>query len=149
MMKKNTLQQMKKLSILSAALLLTACQSIPTTQQSSETNTPVNNKEVQVQTRQQVLEVDDVNQLSPAVSGLISQADAQKKADNNIAAMRTLERAIRIAPRHPESYYLLGELHFAEGNQTQARSLAQKAISLGATGKVRKQSLQLISKTEK
>lgn len=147
-MKNRALKQMKKLSLLSAVLFLTACQSIPTTQQSSEKNQPV--KQTQVQTRQQqVLEVDDVNQLSPAVSALITQAQAQKNTGNSVAAMSSLERAIRIAPRHPESYYRLGELHFEQGNLTQARSLAQKAISLGATGKIRKQSLQLIGKAAK
>jgi len=68
----------------------------------------------------------------------------QQQAGNNQQAMATLERAIRIAPRYQEGYYRLAQVHYQQGNYSQALSLAQKAISLGASGQLRQQSLAMI-----
>ncbi|MFT4837356.1 MAG: tetratricopeptide (TPR) repeat protein [Psychromonas sp.] len=63
------------------------------------------------------------------------------------AAASSLERAIRIAPRFPESYYRLGELRYQEGVYNQAVLLAQKALRLGAAGMLRRQAQDLVSKS--
>lgn len=116
-----------------------------------QTTTPAHNqgKSEQPDKKQSIAltKIDDVNEISPAINSLLKQAKYQHETGNINSAFSTLERAIRIDPRFPESYYLLGELHYERGNDRQAGSLAQKAISLGASGNVRDKALSLIKKT--
>lgn len=79
-----------------------------------------------------------------AVSSLLDRAEKQMNAGKLSSANSSLERAIRIAPRYPESYYRLALLRYQQGQYNQARSLAQKSISLGAKGGLHKQALKLI-----
>lgn len=69
---------------------------------------------------------------NPAVISLVDRAERQRQAGDNVAAAQTLERAIRIAPRHGELYYRLSEVRFAQQNFTQSEQLCRKAISLSA-----------------
>jgi len=144
------IKNIKKLVLLSAFAFLTGCQTIASlgTHTDQVANDPVIDQKLTVkQQKMKLAEVDDVSAVSPAVSSLLLQAERQHDAGNIKASISSLERAIRIAPRFPESYYRLGALHLEEGHYSQARSLAQKAISLGASGEVRQQALALIEKS--
>lgn len=148
-------------SLLFAAFFLTACQTVPNQQVQPESNNKAKPAATKQQKPQQEKEkakpktaaVDEVVSLSPAVSNLLDQAEKQQQAasesGNYNATIATLERAIRIAPRYPESYYRLAKIRFQQGNYAQALSLAQKAISLGASGKLKQQSLSLIAISDK
>ena len=88
--------------------------------------------------------VDAVVTAPPAVQSLLSKAVAQHRDGNNAAAATTVERAIRIAPRYPDSYYLLAQIKLEQGQTGQARSLARKALALGADGELKNQAEDLI-----
>ena len=90
--------------------------------------------------------VDHATQAPVAVIVLLQRAAQQTSSGNSLAAQASLERAIRIAPRHPESYYRLGEWHYQQGNDSQARALAQKALSLGAQGPLKQQVIALLAR---
>lgn len=146
--------RIQHVSLLCTAFLLTACQTLPDQQPLVETNNETQKAKTTVtatpQTKKhQAPKVDEVAKISPAVSSLLSQANTQQQAGNHQAAISTLERAIRVAPRYPESYYRLASIHFQQGNYQQAATLAQKAISLGASGRLREQSLSLIANSSK
>ena len=91
--------------------------------------------------------VDHVAQAPAAVVTLIDKAEQQLNKGDENAAVLSLERAIRIAPRYPESYYRLGKLRFDQSHYDQARALAQKAISLGASGWLRWQAERLVEQS--
>ena len=148
------MNKIKYLSLVCTILSLTACSNIQTPESSNDKNQQQTNPVDEIkpteqlkQEKPQVTKVDKVSDVSPAVISLITQAKQQSKSGNTNAAMSSLERAIRIAPRYPESYYQLGEIHYQQGDKLQARSLAQKAITLGASGQVREQALKLIGKS--
>jgi uncharacterized protein HemY len=71
--------------------------------------------------------------LSPASSALVTQAHAQAKSGDSIAASATLERALRIEPDNPLLWIELGRLRLNENNAAQADSMGRKALAL-ATG---------------
>ena len=87
--------------------------------------------------------VDNVAQAPAAVTALLKRAQQQRRDGNQQAAAASLERAIRIAPRYPESYFRLGELRYQQEIYDQARSLAEKALSLGADLWLRRQAQSL------
>jgi len=127
-----------------SVLLLSACQTLPNEQVAVEKNSPKPSSTPSKKATQ-APKVDSVVTGSTITDNLLQQANMQQQAGDHQLAITTLERAIRIAPRYPKSYYRLAELHYQQGNYTQALSLAQKAISLGASGKLRRQSLTLIA----
>ena len=145
------MNKFKRFGLICLPLFLAACESIPS-------NTPIqeSNKEVKQVTEQQTepeskqqakekpAREDESIKASPAVITLLDRAEKQQKDGNNAAAVGSLERAIRISPRYPETYYRLGELRYQEGNYSQARSLGQKTLSLGAVGWLREQAKRLI-----
>lgn len=90
--------------------------------------------------------VDSAAKAPSAVVYLLKRAEQQAQNGGRKAAASSLERAIRMAPRFPESYYRLGELRYQEGAYNQAASLAQKALRLGAEGMLRRQAQDLINK---
>lgn len=90
--------------------------------------------------------IDSVVEAPVAVTKLINQAEQQVNTGNEQAAATSLERAIRIAPRFPDSYYHLAEIRYRQGRYSLAKSFAQKSISLGAKGWVRWQAERLVDK---
>ena len=90
-------------------------------------------------------EVDEVVSAPPAVDSLLKKAASQRRAGNETAAAATIERAIRIAPRYPTSYYMLADIRLEQGRTSQARSLANKALALGAEGELKTQAENLIA----
>jgi len=81
----------------------------------------------------------------PAVQSLLDKAVSQRRAGEVDAAVATVERAIRLAPRYPGSYYLLADIRFEQGQTAQARSLAQKSLALGADGELKRRVEDLIA----
>ncbi|MFT5806707.1 MAG: tetratricopeptide (TPR) repeat protein [Moritella dasanensis] len=145
----------KRLCLLALPWLLTACGSIPTynsngTEVQGATNTNVDKTSEQSNPAPSVkpkqAAVDDTAQAPAAVLSLMKRADKQVKSGDNGGAIASLERAIRIAPRYPETYYRLGERYFYQGNYKQARSLAEKSITLGADWLLRRQAESLIER---
>lgn len=137
----NVVKLGKKLILLILLTLLTACQTVQKSKQDifdNKQTTPSEQRAIKL------TEVDKVNELSAPVIDLLAQAKQQQARGDNAAAITTIERAIRIAPRSPESYYQLAMLHFQQKNYAQARSLAQKTLTLGAVDKLRQQALKLI-----
>jgi predicted Zn-dependent protease len=71
--------------------------------------------------------------LSSASSALVTQAHAQVRSGDSVAASATLERALRIEPDNPLLWIELGRLRLNENNAVQADSMGRKALAL-ATG---------------
>jgi Flp pilus assembly protein TadD len=82
---------------------------------------------------------------TPVVVALLDTADRQKDAGQLSAAAASLERALRIEPRNPETWYQLAVVRFREGYLHQAEQLARKAESLaGGDNAARARSWRLI-----
>jgi tetratricopeptide (TPR) repeat protein len=135
----------KKISLLCLPCFLLACSTIPKLGSENDTVQPISKPQV-VQDQKQITSIDHVIKASTVVSSLLEQAWQQEQNDEQQAAEDSLDRAIRIAPRFPESYFRLAELYYKQGKYIQARSLAQKALSLGADGNIRRQALLLVER---
>lgn len=140
------LNNIKTLTIVTLFAFITACQTTAP-QNSIATDTNLDAEQPLKQQKVAPPKVDSVAAISPAVQTLLTQAETQLAEEKINEAMNSLQRAIRIAPRYPESYYRLGVVYFMQGNFKQARALAQKSVSLGANGKIREQALKLIAET--
>lgn len=144
----------KRLCLLLLPWLLTACGSIPTynsngTEVQGSTNSSIDNtrkSKPAPAVKPKQAPVDDTAQAPAAVLSLMKRAEEQVSRGDNRGAIASLERAIRIAPRYPETYYHLGERYFYQGNYKQARSLAEKSITLGADWLLRRQAESLIER---
>jgi len=142
----------KRACLFALPLVLTACGTIPTynsngTQVQESNNTvPVTGEASKPKAKPKPAQVDDTAQAPAAVISLMKRADKQVSSGDNRGAIASLERAIRIAPRYPETYYRLGERYFYQGNYKQARSLAEKSITLGADWLLRRQAESLIER---
>ncbi|PKF61028.1 hypothetical protein CW745_12000 [Psychromonas sp. psych-6C06] len=135
---------MKKIIPIIMLLSLSACQTVPTEQTENETNVPQNDQSVK-QEKVKPKPVDSASEVSPVIVSLLAQSQIQLDSGNVNHAVAILDRAIRISPRYPESYYRLAIIRLQQGEQQQAKSLAQKSISLGATGRLKRDALQLIN----
>lgn len=72
----------------------------------------------------------DVKQVHPAAAQFLADARNWLKLGNTARAAASLERAIRIDPRHPEPWLKLAQLRYDGGDMEQAENLALKARSL-------------------
>ncbi|ABM03903.1 protein containing tetratricopeptide (TPR) repeat [Psychromonas ingrahamii 37] len=136
-----------KCAVLCLPWILVACSTIPT-QPIDKTKQPavIETPREPVQLAPQEVPVDSAASAPSAVIYLLKRAEQQEKNGDRQAAASSLERAIRMAPRFPESYYRLGELRYQEAAYNQATSLAQKALRLGAEGILRRQAQDLVKK---
>ena len=64
---------------------------------------------------------------NPAVLGLLVQARADSAENILQSAAASIERALRIEPRNPWLWQELAKLHLAQGDHTQAESLAARS----------------------
>lgn len=64
---------------------------------------------------------------NPAVLGLLVQARADSAENKLQSAAASIERALRIEPRNPWLWQELAKLHLAQGDHTQAESLAARS----------------------
>lgn len=69
---------------------------------------------------------------SPAVKALLVRAYADAKLGRTNAAMKKLERGLRMEPQNPKLWNQLAELHYKKGNYQQAITMAKKAINLSS-----------------
>lgn len=140
----------KKIGVLCLPWFIVACSTIPAYEPESET-APVYKTEQPATESQAIVKpesapVDNAAKAPAAVLSLLERAQQQENKGDEQAAVATLERAIRIAPRYPESYFRLGELRYKQGDYAQARSLGQKVLSLGADWRLRKQVQSLLER---
>lgn len=142
----------KTIAALCVSCLLVACGTIPFPAPEQETvqppsqPQPVVKPEVKPKVKPKPAPVDDAAEAPAAVTALLERAKQQQRSGNEQAAAASLERAIRIAPRYPESYFRLGELRYQQGIYDQARSLAEKALSLGADWWLRREAQSLVER---
>lgn len=68
--------------------------------------------------------------LSPAAKELVAKAKRYSGSGDTASALRYLERAQRISPRAPQVYLAMAEVRLQQGETSQARQLANKALSL-------------------
>jgi tetratricopeptide (TPR) repeat protein len=153
-----TVNMIKKLFIIVDAMGLTACVSVdPYTQPSGpspHSTVPVidasgkpDEQEI-IPTPAATAKPRDVSEVAAApevVNNLLAKAKKQQRQGDLNGAMSTVERAIRIAPRYPTSYYQLAVLKFDANEFSNAKSLAQKAISLGANGSLKNAAQELVA----
>ena len=83
----------------------------------------------------------------PAViSKILDEAAAAEKSGQHAAARAKLERAVELSPRDAEVWFRLAQIRASEGDWAQARSLADRAHSLAATGSPLSQESGALSK---
>jgi Tfp pilus assembly protein PilF len=130
-------------------LLLIACTNVPPQSQQQIHKQKIEVKE-QPQTASEVepmvnMDLGNHEISAPqAVLSLITRSQQQIKKGNLKGAKVSLERALRISPRYPNSYYYLAKVNFLDGQYTQARSMAKKSLSLGAEGNLLESILKLL-----
>ena len=69
--------------------------------------------------------------LSPAAATLLAQVSTQREQRQFDAAAATLERALRLAPTHPEPWLALAAVRLEQQRPEDAEGLARRALSLG------------------
>lgn len=73
--------------------------------------------------------------LSPAAQALLRQVESQQAQGQLDVAAATAERALRLAPAHPEPWLRLAGVRLAQQRGAEAEAMARRALSLG--GKTR------------
>lgn len=135
------MHRFKKVTLFCLPYFLVACSTISTNGGKSESPSIPDIKDITTQPKEKLSEpkrvikeapVDQAVQANIVVHSLLDRAQQQLKDGDQQGAESSLERAIRIAPRYPESYFRLAELRYHQGKYSQASSLAEKTISLGA-----------------
>lgn len=124
-----------KIMTLASLIVLTGCASKPDhvlVAKSEQDYTP--DKGERYQTRAQ--EVPDV------VKQQISQAEQLLAAGNYDQAIRTLERAQRIAPKYSTTYLRLGDVYLAKSQRARAEQMYRRAESL-ATNRQQRNAAQM------
>ena len=152
-----TVNIIKKLFVIVVVMGLTACVSVdPYTQPSgsgSQSAVPVidvsgkSDEQEVIPTSEAIAKPREISEVAAAptvVNNLLAKAKKQQRQGDLSGAMSTVERAIRIAPRYPTSYYQLAVLKFDANEFFNAKSLAQKAISLGANGALKSSAQELV-----
>ena len=153
------MNMIKKLVVLCLSGFIAACSTLPVYQPQPEVEpvrkaAPVYEIEppaapkviIEPQVQPEPAPVDNTAKAPAAVISLLNRAQQQESRGDQQAAVASLERAIRIAPRYPESYFRLGELRYKQGHYEQARSLGQKTLSLGADWFLRRQAQSLVER---
>jgi tetratricopeptide (TPR) repeat protein len=138
----------KKVTLFCLPYFLVACSTIPTSGSDSVSIEPSTSQQPLDQPQEQV-KVTPVNgavKANVVVLSLLDRAQQQELNGDEQAAEASLERAIRIAPRYPKSYFRLALLRYKQGRYDQACSLAEKSLSLGADEKLYKLAHNLLER---
>lgn len=148
---------MKRSLPLGTALLMSACTIVPYDQAPKNrpsTPTPERQSVVVESKPQEALLVPQqpVKQLNateapkslPAAQKMRQLASVQGEKGDYKRAVALLERALRISPRDPETYYELARNHLLMDDPAQALQLAQRGLSLKPSSSLRHQLEQLI-----
>lgn len=122
--------KMSRVVVIIVPLLLVACASQPEHENIKKSASPSTSTKAEPIVKS--VHVNEVATAPQAVFSLIERSQQQLSNDDLKGASASLERAIRISPRYPDSYYYLAKVRYLEGRNAQARSLAKKTLSLGA-----------------
>jgi len=139
------IHNIKKISLITLTLFLGACSTAPSVSEIEEVKGDTIESAPSPKKRP-IAPVDSSVKSTPIVRSLLDNAQIHERNGEVITAIALLERAIRIAPRYPESYLRLAEIKFQQQDYNQAKSLSQKALSLGASDDIKKQAQQLLLK---
>ena len=96
--------------------------------------TPPDTRRVAIASPESVAQRNTSQPASGAATRLREEADKAIDAGNTAKAERLLDRALRIAPRDPQTYLQLGRLKLDSGDYNQALQLARKGYSLSEAG---------------
>lgn len=131
----------KKITLFCIPYFLVACSTVSTDGGNTERRSVPEIKDITTQPQEGSAETKDAIKEAPVdkavqanivVHSLLDRAEQQLKNGDEQGAESSLARAIRLAPRYPESYFRLAELRYKQGQYLQASSLAEKTLSLGA-----------------
>ena len=142
------MRSLSGLGPLAILLFMTGCGGLPVDPGASGQGAPPPDVPVvepepdpQVTTPPAVSSDEAVDQLLGEAMGLRDQGDVE-------GAISVAERALRIAPRNPRVYYVLGTLYLDKGEAGEALQLARKAGSLDTNGFYRRSIDRLIADCE-
>lgn len=76
-----------------------------------------------------VLPVADNRHMPPVIKGLLDQADQQFLQGEYDGSLATLERALRIKPRYPETWSRMAQVYLYQGKFPQTRQHAERSNS--------------------
>lgn len=91
---------------------------------------------------------DEENRSLPAAVALREQANIATSARDHSRAVGLLERALRISPDDPQTFYDLAANHLALQQAQQALQLARRGLSLNPTNAQRDALQKLIAQSE-
>ncbi len=143
-------------SLLLPALLLTACgtrySTMPRIEQEPpvqviEPPAPVEPVRPSIEPTATVPPVEPLQSL-PAVVALRDQAARATAANDHSRAIGLLERALRVSPDDPQTFYDLANSHLALKQPEQALQLARRGLSLNPTSTQRDSLEQLAARSE-
>ena len=83
-----------------------------------------------VDSAKSVLPVADSRHLPDVIKTLIKQSDEQYLNHNLPGSLATLERAVRINPRHAEVWSRMAQVYLKQGNLEQAKQHAKRSNSV-------------------
>ena len=78
-----------------------------------------------------------------AVLRLLDSAESAEVDGNFDRAIADLERALRIEPDNAHVWYQLADAHYQQGNKSEAKSLAKRALTYAKDARLKK-SIQLL-----
>ena len=84
----------------------------------------------------------------PAVVSLRDQAASASAANDHSRAIGLLERALRVSPDDPQTFYDLARSHLALKQPQQAIQIARRGLSLNPTNAQRDSLEQLVARSE-
>lgn len=131
-------------AILAAAVgLLTACSAgwrlppaSPERQADAPAAVPATSPPEQTPPKPVIREDAPLPPLSPAAQTLLRQVELQRAQGQMDSAAATAERALRLAPAHPEPWLSLAGVRLAQQRPDQAEAMARRALSLGGKTRV-------------
>jgi Flp pilus assembly protein TadD len=77
-----------------------------------------------------ILPIADAANLPEVIQSLLTQSDSQYLKHNYSGALATLERALRISPRHAEIWSRMAQVYLQQGDLEQARQHAKRSNSV-------------------
>jgi len=90
----------------------------------------------------------EVVQSLPAVAALREQATIASTASDHARAIGLLERALRIAPGDPQTFYDLASNHLALKQPQQAMQLARRGLTLNPNNNQRDALQELVTRSQ-
>lgn len=127
----------KRLLAITALLALSACTVVP--MEEARTTEPVQTTEVKTKPQDALivpqqpkssLQASEPAKSLPAATRIRQLASAEGEKGDYKRAIALLERALRISPRDPETYYELARHYLLMEEPAQALQLAQRGLSL-------------------